>query len=159
MSPMETPYERLLRLIAEERKRQRLERQIDLARVSGLSKSTIYRLEKEQELSDSALRSISKAIGWTADSAQRVLAGGEPAEAEPTEADLESRYRREPVIDGQLTQVFEDAIYEALIVAAPDTPLSQVDKARKAAFEVLRRAGVEIARRHRDDESGNGEDL
>lgn len=157
MGAMEQPYERLMRLIAEARKRQRLDRQIDLARVSGLSKSTIYRLERGQELGDSALRDISKAIGWTADSAERVLAGGDPANAGPVEADLEARYRREPITDGQLTQAFEDALYEALIVAAPDTPLSQIDKARRAAFEVLRRNGIEVARRHRDDQSGNGD--
>lgn len=156
---MENPHERLLRLIAEARKRQRLERQIDLARVSGLSKSTIYRLEKERELSDSALRAISKALGWTPDSAERILAGGDPVDAEAAEGDLEARYRRGPVTDGQLTQIFEDALYEALVVAAPDTPLSQIDKARKAAFEVLHRNGIEVARRHRDDQSGNSAEV
>jgi transcriptional regulator with XRE-family HTH domain len=156
---METPYERLMQLIAEARKRQRLERQIDLARVSGLSKSTIYRLDKGQELSDSALRDVSKALGWTADSAERILAGGEPVDAEPAEATLEARYRREPLTDGQLTQAFEDALYEALIVAAPDTPLSQIDKARKAAFKVLRRNGIEVAHRHYDDQSGKDDEL
>jgi len=154
---METPYERLLRLIAEARKRQRLERQIDLARVSGLSKSTIYRLEKDQELSDSALRAISKAIGWTADSAERILAGGEPVDADPAEAsegDLATRYHREPVPEGKLVGLVEDMIYEAFIAAAPDTPLREIDKAKRAAFEVLQRNGIEVAKKHPEASQG-----
>lgn len=157
---MELPYERLTRLISEARKRQRLERPVDLMRVSGVSKSTIHRLDTGQELGETALRRISRAIGWTADSAANILAGGDPEEADPSEvpeSDLEARYRRQPVTDGQLAQAFDDALYQALIIAAPDTPLSQIDRARKVAFKVLRENGIEVARRHREDESGTDE--
>lgn len=146
-----------MRLISEARKRQRLERPVDLMRVSGLSKSTVHRLDAGQPLGESALRRVSRAVGWTADSAANILAGGEPTEADPPEvpeSDLEARYRRQPVPEGKLVGLVEDMIYEAFIAAAPDTPLREIDKAKKAAFEVLRRNGVTVARRHPEESQG-----
>lgn len=130
-------------------------------RASGLSKSTVHRLDTGQELGESALRAVSRAVGWTADSAAKVLAGGEPTEADPAgvpESDLEARYQRRPIADGQITQVFEDALYQALLVAAPDTPLSQIDRARQAAFDVLRANGIAVARRHPEESEGTDTD-
>lgn len=161
MGPMEPSYERLMRLIAEARKRQRLERPIDLIRASGLSKTTVHRLDTGQMLGESALRAVSRAVGWTPDSAAAILAGGEPTEADPSETpegDLENRYRREPVTDGQIVQMTEDMIYEAFIAAAPDTPLRDIDKAKKAAFEVLRRNGITVARKHPEASQGTETD-
>jgi hypothetical protein len=154
MSPMELPHERLMRLIAEERKRQRLERPVDMMRASGLSKSTVHRLDTGQPLGESALRAISKALGWTADSAEEVLAGGDPTIADPPEESLEARYHREPLVEGALVGLVEDMIYEAFIAAAPDTPLSKIDEARRAAFEVLRRNGIEVAKKHPEASQG-----
>lgn len=158
---MEPAYERLMRLITEARKRQRLERQVDLMRASGLSKSTVHRLDTGQELGESALRAVSRAVGWTADSAATVLAGGEPVEADPaevSESDLATRYRRESVSEGKLVGLVEDMIYEAFIAAAPDTPLREIDKAKRAAFEVLRRNGIEVAKKHPEASTGTEAD-
>lgn len=78
MSAMDPHYERLRKLVAEARRRQGLERQIDLMKASGLSKSTVRRFELGEEVGEKALRDISKAVGWTADSAEAILNGGNP---------------------------------------------------------------------------------
>jgi hypothetical protein len=154
---MEPSYERLMRLIAEARKRQGLERPIDLIRASGLSKSTVHRLDTGQVLGESALRAVSKAVGWTPDSAATVLAGGEPTEADPADAsveNLENRYRREPLPEGEMVAIYKDMVYEALIAADPNASLKQLDAARKAAFKVLHRNGIAVALRHTEESQG-----
>lgn len=154
---MEPAYERLMQLVTEARKRRQLERPVDLIKASGMSKTTVHRLETGQPLGESSLRKLSRALGWTPDSASDVLAGGEPTEAEVTEkpeSDLEVRYRRQPVEPGLSTQVVEDMVYKVLVVAAPDTPLSKIDEARRAAFDVLRSNNIEVARRHPEESQG-----
>lgn len=48
----------------------------------------------------------------------------------------------------------EDMIYQAFIAAAPDTPLRDIDKAKNAAFEVLRRNGITVALKHPEESQG-----
>lgn len=161
MVRMDTHRERLLRLATEAREELGLERQADLIKATGLSRSTVHRFEQGEVVSETALRKISQAIRWTSSSAQDVLAGGEPTpipEASETDqaARLEHRYRRgEPVIDGgQLVGVVDDMIYKVFMFGAPDAPFEQYDRARRRVFEVFREAGIEIAERHDGKSSG-----
>lgn len=156
-------YERLMRLIAEARKREGLERQIDMVRASGLSKSTISRLEQGQELGEASLRAIAKTIGWTGDSAEDVLAGGEPTiavAAEPqSQAELERRYQRGQATDaGRPIDVVEDALYKVFMAASPGTPLAEFDRVRRQVFGVLAEAGIDVAERHDETSSGTDTD-
>lgn len=65
--------------------------QLDLARAAGTSESTIRVLETARRIpAGPVLRSISQALGWTADSIEALADGREPitAEQSPTTADL-----------------------------------------------------------------------
>lgn len=154
---MDSRRERLVRLVAEAREARGLRQQEDLIKAAGISRSTAHRFEQGESVGESTLRKISQAVGWTPDSAQDVLAGGEPAYA--SEADLKARYRRQPIEPGELSQLVEDMVYEAFIAAAPDTPLSKIDEARRAAFDVLRRNGIEVKLKHPRASSGTDVDV
>lgn len=127
--------------------------QQEFATSAGVGVNTVIRMERGEisERRGSAWGKIEAAVGWPTGYFEDFLAGR-------IDAELEARYRREPISEGDMVQAFEDALYEALVVAAPDTPLSQIDKARKAAFKVLRDNGIEVARRHLNDQSGTDDD-
>jgi len=112
----------------------------------------VHRFEHAEPVGETSVRKISVAVGWTPESGQAVLAGGMPTYAD--ESTLTARYRRQPVEPGLSTQIVEDMVYKALIAAAPDTPLSKIDEARRAAFDVLRSNGIEVARRHPEESQG-----
>lgn len=149
---MDSRRERLVRLVTEAREVRGLNEQQDLVRAARISRSTAHRFEQGEAVGEATLRKISQAVGWTPDSAQSVLAGGEPTYA--SEAELKARYRRQPIEPGELSQLVEDMVYEAFIAAAPDTPLNKIDEARRAAFEVLRRNGIEVKLKHQPPSSG-----
>jgi transcriptional regulator with XRE-family HTH domain len=153
---MDSARERLVRLVAEARDECGLRQQEDLVRATGLSRSTVHRFEQGEPVSETTVRKISVAVNWTPESGQAVLAGGNPTLAD--ESALASRYRRQPVEPGLSTQIVEDMVYKALIAAAPDTPLSKIDKARRAAFEVLQSNGIRVARRHPEASQGTETD-
>lgn len=154
---MDTHRERLLRLATEAREAHGLDRQDDFVEATGLSRSTVHRFEQGEVVSETTLRKVSQAIGWTPTSAQDVLAGGEPTLAEASEGDLRDRYKRVTLSQEGLSQAFDHALYEAFIVAAPNASFIQIDKAVARAFEVLRADGVQVARRHRGSKSGSSE--
>lgn len=123
-----------------------------LATEAGSSLGTIKNLEGDRDykrIPVEALRGVDQAFGWAPGTLESKLR----SEAEGSE--LENRYRRQPVEPGLSVQIVEDMMYEAFIAAAPDTPLSQIDKARRAAFEVLKRHGVEIKPKNSATSSGN----
>lgn len=167
MSTMDATWQRLVDLVVEARKAQGLDRPIDLAKATGLSKSTIHRFENEGKAGAGALRAISWAVGWTPDSAANVLTGGNPSpRTEATElpagdvTPLEHRYqRRETVSDaGHLIGVVEDAIYQLYVTGAPGAPFEEYDKTRRRVLEALRDAGIDVAARHDGTSSGSNED-
>lgn len=90
---------------------------------------------------------VEAALGWPGGYFDDYLAGR-------VDDDLEARYRRETIAPGKLAAVVEDALYAAFIAGAPGAPLEQYDKARRAAFEVLQRNGIEVALRHDDASQG-----
>jgi transcriptional regulator with XRE-family HTH domain len=94
---------------------------------------------------------VETALGWPGGYFDDYLAGD-------ADDDLEARYRRETVAPGKLVAIVEDMIYEAFIAAAPDTPLREIDKAKRAAFEVLHRHGIEVAKRHPEASQGTETD-
>lgn len=152
---MDNPRERLLALVAEAREARGLGRQADLVKATGLSRSTVHRFEQGEPVSETALRRISEAVGWKPDSAQDVLAGGEPIAG----TGLEDRYRRqEAMTPGLSVGVVEDMLYEAFIAGAPGAPLEDYDKAKRAAFEFLRRNGIEVKLKHPETSTGTHAD-
>jgi len=153
---MDSARERLVQLVAEAREERGLGTQDDLVKATGLSRSTVHRFEHAEPVGETSVRKISVAVGWTPESGQAVLAGGMPTYAD--ESTLTARYRRQPVEPGLSTQIVEDMVYKALIAAAPDTPLIKIDEARRAAFEVLRSNGIEVARRHPEASQGTETD-
>lgn len=117
--------------------------QQEFADLATVGVNTIIRMEAG-EFAQKRGRTWSKvetALGWRGGYFDDYLAGN-------VDDDLEARYRRETVTPGKLVAVVEDMIYEAFIAAAPDTPLREIDKAKRAAFEVLRRNGIEVAKKH-----------
>lgn len=83
---MDPHHERLVRLVTEAREARGLTKQADFIRATGLGKTTVYRFERGERLSDTAYRSIDWAIGWKAGSCVAVLDGGEPSLAESASA-------------------------------------------------------------------------
>lgn len=163
MVAMDAHHERLLKLVSEARKQLGLDKQADLIKASGLSRSTVRRFEQGESIDESSLRKISRAIHWTPDSAQDVLNGGDPTPAKPTAADpskaaLEARYQnRESVIDaGHAVATVEDALYRFFMAGAPDTTLADFDRVRRRVFDVFQEEGISIAKRH--DETSAGTD-
>ena len=159
MVHMDAHHERLLKLVSETRKHLGLDKQADLIKASGLSRSTVRRFEQGESIDESSLRKISRALGWAPDSAQDVLNGGEPTLAEPSQDGLEARYQnRESVTDaGRSVSTVEDALYNFFMAGAPDTTLADFDRVRRRVFEVLQEEGITIAKRH--DETSSGTDV
>lgn len=164
---MDSRHERLLTLVAEARKSIGLDKQADLIKASGLSRSTVRRFERGESIDESSLRKLSRAVRWTPDSAQDVLDGGEPTPAaekpqsDPAGAnEAEPRYRsRETVSDaGRLIGVVEDAIYQLYVTGAPDAPFEEYDKTRRRVLDALRDAGIGVAERHDETSSGTDPD-
>jgi transcriptional regulator with XRE-family HTH domain len=166
MGTMDATWRRLIDLVADAREAQGLDRPIDLAKATGLSKSTIHRFEKEGKAGAGALRAISWAVRWTPDSAANVLAGGDPTPAtdateppEETAAELERRYEGREVVNdaGRHIGVVEDAIYELFVTVRPDAPFGEYDKTRRRVLEALSDAGIDVAERHEEASSRTGE--
>lgn len=127
--------------------------QQDFADLATVGVNTIIRMERG-EFAQKRARTWSKveaALGWPGGYFDDYLAGN-------VDDDLEARYRRESITPGKLVAVVEDMLYEAFIAAAPDTPLREIDKAREAAFEVLRRNGITVARKHPEASQGTETD-
>lgn len=161
MTLMNPHYERLMRLIAEARKQQGLERQVDLIRASGLSKSTIRRLDRGEELGENALRAITKALGWTGDSAEAVLNGGEPTPAgdpESSTAQLERRYRHTGTVTegGRVVKIVDDMLFRVYMAGGVEATFEDFDRTRRRVFKVLEEEGIRIADRHTEAPSGTG---
>lgn len=123
-----------------------------LADRAGVHVNTIINMEqgKFAERRNSAWAKIEKALDWPPRFFDDYLSGA-------VTDDLEARYRRgESVIDaGRLVEVVEDAVYAAFMAGAPNSPLESYDKALRAAFEVLREAGINPIPRNDDASSRN----
>lgn len=89
---MDRDWERLAKLVRARRKQLRMT-QAQLGAESGTSEPTVRHLEAQvrQTFSDDTLIAISKALGWSPDSIDRVLAGNEPV----VDAGLAGGYERE----------------------------------------------------------------
>lgn len=147
MVPMEPHHERLLRLATQAREARGLERQTDLIKSTGLSRSTVHRFESGEAVSETALRKISQAVGWTPGSAQEVLAGGEPTPASlAAPQSLEGDYEIE--VDPEVGTIVHNTVYEVLGVLEPNMPLSRVREIEALALEAVRRRGGIPRRRH-----------
>lgn len=152
MVPMDSQHERLLELVAERRKALGLDRQADLIRASGISRSTMHRFLRGESIDETSLRKISRGLKWAPDSAQDVLAGAEPKIATPDSTDLEGRYQHEVVVnEGQSVATVEDRFYKFFMASAPDTTLEEFDRIRRKVFQIFEEEGIPIARKH--DES------
>ena len=77
--------------------------QQELAERAGVTDTTIRVLEtaRRTNFRSATLRAVSAAVGWTPDSAQRILDGGEPLEEEPDFGDRLDR------LESQLSQVLD----------------------------------------------------
>lgn len=148
MVPMDPHYERLLKLVSEARKHRGLDKQADLIKASGLSRSTARRFERGESVDETSLRKISRAVGWTPDSAQDVLEGGEPTPA-PAAPDS-TAYYREPASEEDRVAVFRNAVFDAFVTSAPDTPISAISEIADRLLEAARAAGFGAPRRRQD---------
>lgn len=160
MVHMDAHHEQLLKLVSEARKRLGLDKQADLIKASGLSRSTVRRFEQGDSIDESSLRKISRALGWTPDSAQDVLNGGQPTAAGPGQETLEARYQhRESVVDaGHTVATVEDALYSFFIAGQPDMTLADFDRVRRRVFGVLEEEGISVAKRHDGTSTGTEPD-
>ena len=77
--------------------------QQELAERAGVTDTTIRVLEtaRRTNFRSATLRAVSTAVGWTPDSAERVLRGGEPRDEEPDFGDRLDR------LESQLSQVLD----------------------------------------------------
>lgn len=134
------------------------QRRIDLGmsqRALGTAAGTTDRLVSDIERADrttyseAKLRGISRALGWTPDSIERILNGGRPVEEQPAAAP--SMDERIAALEAKL-----DDVTELLGVVAPIEDL--YDRLRRdygwseekvAEFEQLRRRGREAAARRK----------
>jgi len=118
---------------------------------SGLSKSTVRRFERGDPVDGDTLRKISRTIKWTADSAEAVLAGGDPVLAVgDADTEVESAWRREPVAPGDLSQLIRNVVFEAAIGLAPDASAAQIRAVEERARKLAREAGYTVARERQD---------
>lgn len=154
---MDSNRNRLLGLVSARRAEAGLSRQVDLVRATGLSKSTIHRFERGGSIDESSMRDISRAIGWTADSAADVLAGGQPTLASDYEA--ERREWRESFTEEELSGLIRNIVYDAVISTAPDTPLSRIREIEEMALESAYKVGFGVRRKriaaHSDSDPEN----
>lgn len=123
--------------------------QQDFADLAGVGVNTVIRMERG-EFAQKRARTWAKveaALNWPGGYFDDYLAGN-------VDDDLEARYRREAITPGRLAAVVEDMLYAAFIAGAPGAPLENYDKARRAAFEVLRNNGIEVARRNPEESQG-----
>ena len=148
MVHMDPQYERLLKLAAEAREARGLQRQADLIKAARLSRSTVHRFESGEVVSETALRKISQAIGWTPTSAQDVLAGGEPitASAESVPRIRDDEYELE--VDPEVGTIVHNTVYEVIGVMEPDMPLSRFREIEAIALEAVLRRGGKPRKRH-----------
>lgn len=147
---MDTHRERLLKLAATAREERGLERQSELIKATRLSRSTVHRFESGETVSETALRRISQALGWTPTSAQDVLAGGEPTHDPDAVDSTRLRYEIEEKPDAEdIGMIVRNTVIEVVGVLAPDTPLSEVKDLEALALEAVLRRGVRPQQRHR----------
>lgn len=146
MVPMDPHRERLLKLVGERRKELGLDRQADLIKASGLSRSTWHRFLRGEPVDETSLRKLSRGLKWDPDSAQTILAGGEPTPA-PAAAEI---YEREPVTDGERAAKFRNAVFDAFVVASPDTPAATVNEIANLLLDAAMNAGFSAPRRRQD---------
>lgn len=121
--------------------------QFELGDAAGLGRSTVQKLEAGTASPEAGtLRKLDRALNWQPGSIAAVAAGGEPT---PIPADMrtESEWRRDEVSDDDLVGLIHRVVYEAVIVAAPDTPLSRVREIEERALDAARRAGFGPLRR------------
>lgn len=149
MTGMTSHRDRLVRLVAEAREPLGLRRQVDFVKASGLSKSTVGRFEQGQPVDAETLRTISRTVKWTAESAQEVLAGGDPVPVSTLEGEAQ-QWRREPVAPDALSQLIRNIVFEAIIGTAPDTPASKIREIEERAHELAREAGYGLPRAKQD---------
>lgn len=149
MFHMDTHRERLLRLATEARENRGLEKQTDLVKAANLSRSTVHRFERGEVVSETALRRISQAIGWTPNSAQEVLAGGDPTLAEAEDI-ATARYEIEddPNAPEDVGMIVRNTVIEVVGVLAPNTPLSEVQEIEAQALAAVLRRGGRPRQRH-----------
>lgn len=150
MVPMDPRHERLLKLVSDARDALGLDRQADLIRASGLSRSTVRRFERGEPIDETSLRRLSRAIGWTPDSAQDVLAGGEPtlAAAVPTDAEARYEFEYDPDAPEGVGMIVRNTVIEVIGVLAPGTPLSEVQEIEARALAAVLRRGGQPRQRH-----------
>lgn len=151
MVHMDSRHERLLRLVSEARSALGLDKQADLIRASGLSRSTVRRFERGEPIDETSLRKLSRAIRWTPDSAQDVLAGGEPTlapAAGPVDTDSRYEFEYDPDAPAGVGMIVRNTVLEVIGVIAPGTPLSEVQKIEARALEAVLRRGGQPRQRH-----------
>lgn len=123
-----------------------------LAARAGIGVNTIIRMEQADfaKKRSKTWAPVEEALGWIVGFFDDYLAG-------EVDDDLETRYQRSPSTDLVPVHIVRDMLYEAFMAGAPDAPLENYDKARRAAFDFLRRNGINVAVRHEGTSSGSDE--
>lgn len=157
---MDSHRARLLELVAAAREARGLDQQADLYKAAKVSRSTAHRFESGEVVGETTLRKISQAVGWTADSAQNVLAGGEPTLAPDRIRDNAARYEIEEDSDApeDIGMIVRNTVIEVVGVLAPDTSLSEVREIEALALEAVLRRGRRPRQRHRQEYQDAGAD-
>lgn len=130
--------------------------QADLGTRVGVTQGTIKNLESGKSYKRppvQLLRGIDHAFEWPEGTLERKLSGetAETAEAEvETEADLATRYRREPAGPDQSADMIHSIVYKVVGTVAPGTSLAEFQALEAEALEIAARYGIVPARRDQD---------
>lgn len=128
--------------------------QDELAERASVGVNTIIRMEQADfaKKRSKTWAPVEEALGWTVGFFDDYLAG-------EVDEDLEARYQRSESTDLVPVDIVTDMLYAAFMAGAPDAPLENYDKARRAAFDFLRRNGINVAARHDGTSPGIDEEL
>lgn len=138
---MAVPHdERALQRLADLVRKRRVElgmNKIDVARASRVTITTYNKIEGGLAVRDVTYGAIEPALGWARNTCRDILDGARtPTLAEPTEGAVIS-----PVLSGDLTSDFEDAVQFAAISVSDDLTSAQIRRMKQLAVQELRKRG------------------
>lgn len=144
---MTTDWARLAIAIRERREALGISRQ-QLADSAGVALETIKNLEgrRTPKRIPSSVPMVEQGLGWAPGSARAILAGGGPTEA-PVEADVTFERNTETTDEAA---TWRSAVFEAFVVAAPDTPASAIQEIADRLLDAARNYGYGAPRRRHE---------
>lgn len=117
--------------------------QAELGHRVGKSQATIKNLESGQArkaVPSELLENLDREFEWPRGTLEEKLRADGPVSPEPD-------YRIEPSAPGDIVALIRSVVFDAVVSAAPDTPISRVREIEERALEAAERAGFGTPRR------------